>query len=204
MLTATNRKKELKEFLFGTVNLVQIFKQWTMNWTRSYYSWWSELWTRSCRIWTFPTLTLSLLFRSFIYCVCLNYGCRLMTAIRALELCIIRTFCFWSKLDLFFLPLILGELYWKPYLPIWPLLSHWCCVSSPLPPRHSFCVPGTEEGSWMPALPSGSLLWQACYGGALRRCPLSRRVNTFALVLIQWEDFMFFTLLYWLVWAEGG
>lgn len=102
-----------------------------------------------------------------------------------------------------FLPLFLGELYWKTYLPIWPLLSHWCCISSPLPPRHSFCVPGTEERSWMSALPSGSVLWQACYGSALRRCPLSRRVNTFALVLIQWEDFMFFTLLYWLVWAEG-
>lgn len=88
---------------------------------------------------------------------------------------------FWSTLHLgFFLPLFLGEFYWKPYLPIWPLLSPWYCISSSLPPRHSFCVPGTKERKWMSALPSGSVLWQACNSSALRRSPLSCRVNTFS------------------------
>lgn len=120
---------------------------------------------------------------------------------KSLELCIFRTFCLLKYIRFIFLPFFLGEFYWKSYLPIWPLLFPWYCISSPLPPRHSFCVPGIEERKWMSALPSGSVLWQARNSSALRRSPLSPRVNTFPCVPLQWEDFIF--LLYWFVWAKG-
>lgn len=92
---------------------------------------------------------------------------------------------FWSTLGLVFLPTFLGEFYWKPYLSFWPLLPSWCCVSSPLPPRVSFCVPGPEERRWMSALPSWSVLWQARNSGTLGRSSLSCWVNTFAYVLVR-------------------
>lgn len=117
---------------------------------------------------------------------------------QSLELCIFRSFFLLKYIRFRFCsPLFLGEFYWKSYLPIWPLLSPWYCISSPVPPRHSFCVPGIKERKWMSTLPSGNVLWQARNSNALRCSPLSRRVNTFACVLLQWEDLIF--LLYWFV-----